>query len=306
MRERLSLSRGSRPGLAALAAAFLLVGCSSATGGGAASSAPASAAAGATTIPAPASLITPGTLTVLTSGTYAPMEYIDSTTHQLTGFDIDLARALASQFGDGLHVEFKTMQFAATIPALQAKQGDVIISALTMTKARMQVVNFIPYFQTGEVILVKKGNPLHLVGPADLCGQTVGVEVSTNNQTVLEGLNTTTCASKPINIKVYPQTSAAVLAVQSGSIPAVVDSSFNLALAVRQSPSVFQIGGTPFDPIVQGLGTLPANTSLQTALRTALLRLMSDGKYASLLSKYSLQQDAIPVSYVNNPPAPSK
>ena len=306
MRKRPSVFRASRTGFVAVVAVLVLVGCTSTAGGPASSSAPASAGTGAAAIAAPTSLITPGTLTVLTSGTYAPMEYIDSTSHQLTGFDVDLAHALAAQIGGGLHVQFKTMQFAATIPALQAKQGDVIISALTMTKARMQVINFIPYFQTGEVILVKKGNPLQLVGPASLCGQTVGVEVSTTNQTVLEGLNSTTCSSKPINIKVYPQTSAAVLAVQSGSIPAVVDSSFNLSLAVSQNPSVFQIGGPPFDPIVQGLGTLPTNTSVQSALRTALLRLMSDGTYASLLAKYSLQQDAIPVSYVNNPPTPSK
>ena len=309
MRTHPPVFRATRIGVLIAAAVVLLTACTSTAGGTPAASgnaAAASAGAGTTAIPAPTTLITPGTLTVLTSGTYAPMEYIDSTTHQLTGFDIDLARALAARIGSGLKVQFKSMQFSATIPALQAKQGDAIISALTMTKARMQVVNFVPYFQTGEVILVEKGNPLHLVNPPDLCGQTVGVEVSTNNQAVLEQLNTTTCASKPINIKVYPQTSAAVLAVQSGSIPAVVDSSFNLSLAVQANPSVFQIGGPPFDPIVQGLGTLPANTSLQAALRTALRQGMGDGTCKTLLAKYSLQQDSIPVSYVTNPPTPSK
>jgi polar amino acid transport system substrate-binding protein len=300
--------------LSGAAALCVLTACSSSGGssaspsdsgssGGAGASAAASAAAtssGSST--ADLSLVTPGTLTVLINSTYPPMEET-SDSGQLQGFDPDLATALATQLG--LKVKFVVRQFDALIPALQAHDGDIVESALTMTKARESQVSFVPYFQTGQAIVVPAGNPDKITAPASLCGHSVGVQVSTQNVTALEGFNSTTCASNKIQIKIYPQTSAAVLAVVNGSLDAAVDSSFTMAVAVKADPSRLEISGT-FSPIVQGIATLPGNSSLHDALQQALIALRSNGTVNTLLKKWDLTSDAIPDPYVTNPPAPTK
>jgi polar amino acid transport system substrate-binding protein len=222
---------------------------------------------------------------------------------QIVGFDPDLATALAGQLG--LKVKFVVRQFDALVPALQAHDGDIIMSALTMTKARESQVSFVPYFQTGQAIVVPAGNPDKITGPASLCGHTVGVQVSTQNVTALEGFNTSTCASNKIQIKLYPQTSAAVLAVVNGSLDAAVDSSFTMAVAVKADPSRLMISGS-FSPIMQGIATLPSNSALHDALQQALIALRANGTVNSLLKKWGLTADAIPDSYVTSPPAPTK
>ena len=47
------------------------------------------------TVTPPNDLITPGTLTVGSDTTYPPQEFVDTTTGQATGFDIDLITAMA-------------------------------------------------------------------------------------------------------------------------------------------------------------------------------------------------------------------
>src|SRR6266550_6818381 len=50
-------------------------------------------------IATPSDLVTMHVLTVGSYTNYLPQEYTDSVTHQLTGFDIDLIKAIAQQFG---------------------------------------------------------------------------------------------------------------------------------------------------------------------------------------------------------------
>jgi polar amino acid transport system substrate-binding protein len=248
-------------------------------------------------------LVSPGTLTVLTTGGYAPMESLDSSTQKLVGFDPDIATALGQQLG--LQVKFKNLQFAAEVPALQAGDGDVIISSLSLTKAREKVLSFVPYTQSGQEIIVPKGNPQGITAPAKLCGHNVGVAVGTQNVTLMDILNSSTCKQNPIKVKSYPDTTSAVLAVTDKVIDAAVDSYFSLGAAVQNDPSALQLGGPPFRPIVAGLATLPTNAGLHTALLNAMVKLRANGTVTKLLKKWNIPQDDIPNSYLTHPPAPS-
>lgn len=74
---------------------------------------------------------------------------------KIVGLEADLARFIAS----GLEVKLtlKPINFSDLIPALQAGQVDMVLSAMTITPARNLKVAFVgPYFISGKSILTKQ------------------------------------------------------------------------------------------------------------------------------------------------------
>src|SRR5579859_953644 len=112
------------------------------------------------TVTAPTDLLTPGTLTVGSDTPYPPQEYIDTKTGQAAGFDVDLITAIAERMG--LKAKIVTTSFNTIIDSLTNKRFDVVISAVTINADRQKKVDFVPYFNAGESLLVPKGNPKNI------------------------------------------------------------------------------------------------------------------------------------------------
>ena len=118
-----------------------------------------------------------GVLTVGSDIAYAPFEFFEEGTTTPDGLDIDLAEALAAELG--VEVEFLNTGFDGIIPSLEVEDFDVLISAMTITDERSEVIDFVPYITVGTGIVVPAGNPDGITGIADLCGKTVAVQVGT-------------------------------------------------------------------------------------------------------------------------------
>lgn len=72
----------------------------------------------------------------------------------LMGFDVDLARALATAMQ--VKLEIITMPFGELINALEKDEIDMVISGLSITPRRTEQVSFIgPYMMSGKSILTK-------------------------------------------------------------------------------------------------------------------------------------------------------
>src|SRR5207249_9841268 len=106
------------------------------------------------TLALPTDLITPGVLTVGSDTTYPPQEYIDATTHKAVGFDVDLITAIAQRIG--LQANIVPTKFDKIIDDLVARHFDVVISAVSITPERQKKVDFVPYLNAGESVLVQK------------------------------------------------------------------------------------------------------------------------------------------------------
>lgn len=101
--------------------------------------------------PAMDRIITRGELVVGTSGAQPPMSAITQK-GEIIGLDADIARGMAAAFG--VKLKLKILPFAELLPALEAGQVDMIISAMTITPARNRKVAFVgPYFVSGKGIL---------------------------------------------------------------------------------------------------------------------------------------------------------
>ena len=88
---------------------------------------------------------------------------------------MDLARAMGNIFG--LDTEIVSSNFDTIIPAIGSKY-DLGIAAFTITKERMESVDFVSYFTAGMGYAVAAGNPKN-VDKNDLCGLNVAVETGT-------------------------------------------------------------------------------------------------------------------------------
>lgn len=101
--------------------------------------------------------------------------YLD-TRQALVGSDVDAARLLASDLG--VRLEIVRLTNAERITALEAGRADVVVSSLSITPEREQLIGFsIPY---ARLHVVLAGRPaLRVSGYADLAGVEVGVTRNT-------------------------------------------------------------------------------------------------------------------------------
>lgn len=125
-----------------------------------------------------------GTIVIANDPNYAPQSYVDPTTKQLIGFDVDTALAMAKILN--LQVKWVHPNWETIPSALNLGQFDVSIGSMTDTKDREKAVSFSqPYYYTPAQVFVKKGGP-QITGVADLAGKTVGVGAGTTYYSYLK------------------------------------------------------------------------------------------------------------------------
>ncbi len=115
------------------------------------------------------------TVRVGTEPSFAPFEFMDENTKQLTGFDIDLIYAIGK--AAGFDVEMHSMPFDGLIPAILTGSLDAGISAFTITEERAKRVAYSDaYCDAGLGIIIRnefKGqiNNVKDLEGRKLCGQ---------------------------------------------------------------------------------------------------------------------------------------
>ncbi|WP_322995102.1 transporter substrate-binding domain-containing protein [Castellaniella sp.] len=130
---------------------------------------------------AAASLAASNTIRIVTDPTFPPMEFTESGVR--TGFDIELTEALAKEAG--LTIEWTDIDFKGLIPAVISGRADAAVSAIYITEARSQVVDFThSYYAGGLVVLTKKDGPIKTL--KDLDGKKVSVQVGTKSVKYLQ------------------------------------------------------------------------------------------------------------------------
>jgi len=126
------------------------------------------------------------TLVVGTPGDFPPFTATTST-GQLIGLDIDLARNLAGWLQ--VRIKFKQMEFSELLPALEADTIDLALSGMTITPRRNLQAAFVgPYALSGQSILGKKRILEQVSSPEDLRKLTCCVAVlkGTTGETLAE------------------------------------------------------------------------------------------------------------------------
>ncbi len=259
------------------------------------SAAPGSAAGSAAAVSLPANIMKAGVIKVATDASYAPVESFAKDNKTIIGFDPDLGAALGKELG--VKVVFVNTGFDGIIPALAAGRYDMAMSAMTDNKTRQKTVDFVDYFSAGTSFMIKKGGPA-INTIADICGQKVAVEKGT---TQLDDATAQAkkCTGGKTAVLAFPDQNGANLALSSGRATVVMADSPVNAYAAKQSNGAFVIVGTPYGTAPYGIAIPKKSAVLRDALAAALDKLIADGTYKTVLTKWGVNDGAVTKATIN-------
>ena len=257
----------------------------------------------ASTIAVPASeLIFNGKLVICSDIPYPPQEFFDASGNA-TGSDIDIGGEIAKRLG--LAPQIQNSVFDTIIAALTGGKCDVIISAQNITADRIKQVDMIPFFQAGQSFVVAVGNPKNIKAQDDLCGKAIGAETGTTEADYLSGSGdykgqglsaACTAKGKPaIDVKSYAKDSDALLALQTGKVDAYFADSPVAGYYTVQHADQFQLSGLTLGVALEGISVQnnPGHKDLVMAVQQALVSMINDGTYMTILKKYGDESGAV-------------
>ena len=280
----------------------------------------------------PAEIKQAGVVQIGTEALYPPFESFGPDNKTIVGLDPDLATALGQVLG--VKVDMTHTSFEGLLTALDGGRYDLVMAAVTDTKARQEKYDFVDYFMTGQSIVVKKGNPTGIKGIADLCGKNVAVLTASTQQKLLGEFNQKECAANPIKVTALPSDKDALLQVQTGRADASFTqdavaaynaktigggAQFEVANSERTFPAEWIASGG-YDvtdeflryakPLVgEDMITLPTpvgmvfnkdETQLRDAVQAALKEVIAAGTYDQILQKYDLTSGALKDAPINS------
>ncbi|MFD5430189.1 ABC transporter substrate-binding protein [Streptomyces sp. NPDC127084] len=251
-----------------------------------------------------------GVIKVGTDAAYAPMEYEEG--GKIVGIDPDIAAALGKELG--VKFVFTSGTFDGLISSLNTGRQDVVMSAMSDTKARQEGlddtgkkvgkgVDFVDYFTSGVSLLVKKGNPQKITSLDDLCGKKVAVQRGTTYETTFKA-QAAKCEKDgkgKLTIEAFDTDAEAQTRVKSGG--AVADlNDYPVAAHIAKTAgggNDFEVVGDQTDAGPFGIAVDKDNTELRDALKLALAAIIKNGEYGKVLEKWDVKDSAVTEATIN-------
>ena len=208
------------------------------------------------------------TIRVATDATWPPFEYLDNESKELIGLDIELMQAVAERAG--FKVEFINVSFDTLLTGMVQCQYDAAISAITITPDRAVDFAFSdPYFEAGQIIVVRVGN-IDILGPGDLVGKAVGVQMDTTGDVEAQKIEGAVVRS-------YDDIELAFQDLMNAQIDAVIaDNPMALGIVGTHSELLTTVGQT-FTDENYGIAVCKSNSDLVERINKALLELKAEG-----------------------------
>lgn len=256
---------------ALVVAAAALTACSGST-------TPASTSGAESTAGSDFGLVTDGTLTVATEGTYRPFSFHDDGgSGDLTGYDVEIIQAVADKLG--LEVEFQETQWDAIFAGLDAGRFDVIANQVSINDEREAKYLFsAPYTVSPGVIVVAEDDD-SISSFDDLAGKTTAQSLTSNWYELA-----TDSGAKVEAVEGWAQ---AVELLRQGRVDATVNDKLTfLDYETTNSPTGLKIAAETEDAGEQAFVFTKDKTSLVEAVDGALEELRADGTLAEISERY--------------------
>ncbi len=307
-RKTAARSRIAAVGAIAVASALLLTGCGDQTNSSDTAEGDSASAGSAAKLPEKYKKA--GVIKVGTDAAYAPMEYEEG--GKIVGIDPDIAAALGKELG--VKFQFTSGTFDGLISSLNTGRQDIVMSAMSDTKARQdglddkgnkvgKGVDFVDYFTSGVSLLVKKGNPSKIESLDDLCGKKVAVQRGTIYEDTFkaQAAKCTKDGKGKLTIEAFDTDAEAQTRVKSGG--AVADlNDYPVAAHIAKTAgggNDFEVAGDQTDAGPFGIAVNKDNAELRDALKDALNAIIKNGEYEKVLEKWDVKNSAVTEATVN-------
>ncbi|HCR3202148.1 basic amino acid ABC transporter substrate-binding protein [Morganella morganii] len=220
------------------------------------------------------------TYVVGAGGTYRPFEF-ENSEKQLEGFDIDIIKAVAA--AEDFDVKLINTPWEGIFATLSAGDRDILISGITITDKRKQMVDFsAPYFPAEQAIVVNENSPIGAL--SELSKYNVGVvNSSTGDIVVSDVLGKTSTA-----IKRFDNTPLLLQELYEDGVDAAVGDVGVVKFYIKTHPDKkFKlIYDNHFEKQYFGIAVAKGNTELQEKINRGLAKIIVDGTYAKIYQKW--------------------
>jgi His/Glu/Gln/Arg/opine family amino acid ABC transporter permease subunit len=213
-----------------------------------------------------------------TEGTYPPFSFHDSDSNDLTGYDVEVIKAVAKKAGWKL--EFVETTFDAIFAALDANRIDVIANQVTDNPERQARYGLSDTYTYSRGVIVVKTGTKGITKLSDLKGKTTAQSLTTNYADLARE-----AGAKVEGVEGFAQ--AAALVVQ-GRVDALIND--NLAaldyLNTTGTDRIEIVGEAGDEISEQKLAFRKDDTALLQQANDALAALKADGTLAKISDKY--------------------
>lgn len=212
---------------------------------------------------------------------YPPFEYLNSTTKQYEGFDMDLIQALGKKAG--FEPKIVSMGLDGLIPALVSGSIDASISALTVTEERAKKVDFTKgYYNSGLAIVVRAENVAKVKSVKDLENKTLCAEIGSDGALFSSKI-------PGVTVRTFNAVAEAFMEInQKGCYGIINDKPVNDYFLNSKAGKSMSLKEAPFTLTsdIYGIAVKKGNKELLQRLNKALDELRADGTYKQIYAKW--------------------
>lgn len=221
-----------------------------------------------------------GILRVGMDPSWPPFEYIDETTGQIVGFDVDLAQAIGQRLG--VEVELVNVGFDSLYDALYAGRFDAIISALPYDPLLYGDVAYsISYFNAGQVLVVRTDEK-GISEVKDLSGKRLGVELASEGDVLGRRLQK---KIEDLSLQTYMVPQDVLQALKEGEVKAAIVDAVSAHQFIAVEGGV-QVAGDPLTDELYVVAVRLDSPLLLKAINEALVEMREDGTLEKLQRKW--------------------
>jgi len=227
-------------------------------------------------------LVTPGKLTVGTTGSSPPRTFVDPSSGQLTGSYVELFKKIGADLG--LEVEFVRLEWAGILPGLAANRFDLACDGASWTAERLGSSQFLmtsPTAVNATVAITRKDTGIKTFDAAK--GKALG---GVRGEIYFEGAKKALPTAKPTEFPGLPES---LIGLQNGQVDLVALNLANALNVLASAPNKADLVlvGPALEVFAQGLCVNPNQPDLLVAVNTLLGNYRTDGTLKSLIGKYA-------------------
>ena len=220
-----------------------------------------------------------GTLIVGFDQDFPPMGFVGDN-GEYTGFDLDLAKEVASRLG----LEYKAQPVAWDSKDMELESGniDCIWNGFTITGREDDYTWTTPYMANKQVFVV--ANDSDIKSQADLAGKVVEVQADSSAEAALK--ENQDLANTFGQLLTTPDYNTAFMDLEQGAIDAVATHVIVAGYQIKQRNADFKILDDSLSEEEYGVGFKKGNTELRDKVQGALEEMAADGTLAKISDEW--------------------
>ncbi len=220
-----------------------------------------------------------GTLIVGFDQDFPPMGFVGDN-GEYTGFDLDLAKEVASRLG----LEYKAQPVAWDSKDMELESGniDCIWNGFTITGREDDYTWTTPYMANKQVFVV--ANDSDIKSQADLAGKVVEVQADSSAEAALK--ENQDLANTFGQLLTTPDYNTAFMDLEQGAVDAVAMDVIVAGYQIKQRNADFKILDDFLSEEEYGVGFKKGNTELRDKVQGALEEMAADGTLAKISDEW--------------------